>query len=97
MQTALFNLSDEQLWDKMKGSDDLTVKDLVAKIQNVSAQYEIVPDAVTTEFLKSKFRGINSWVQVDGELRKLTDVSSSYRGAYEEIQSRMRIGWPVRY
>jgi hypothetical protein len=92
-----FNLSDQQLWDKMKDFNDPTVKDLVAKIQNASAQYEVVSDEAATEFLKSKFRGVNPWVQVDGDLKRLTDVSSSYREAYEAAQNRIQVGWPVQY
>lgn len=88
--------TDEEVWDKLISSNDECIQEAMEMILNAENYFETQesnPDLV----IKSKFRGINPWVFVDGAYRRICEIDPQLIKEFEETEQRVRAGFGIKF
>lgn len=95
-----FSLTDRDMWELLSKSDHPEVQKLMEYAKNLEDYYTLTDDFpdkdLAIKVLKTKFRGVDPLVLIEGKLRRLTSLSSSYQQDYRETKSFIEQGWRAR-
>lgn len=87
---------DDDLWERLHQSPDDEVRRWLRYLRDVERYYQIVPLGHDQVRFKSKFRGIDPWVETPDGIQRLTEVNPTYRRRYEGVQALMEEGWSLQ-
>jgi len=82
---------DDIVWNKMCQSKDGEIKTALNNLLHHGGNF-IQTDKPTDLVITTKFRGVNPWVLVDGDFKRLTDCNKAYAQAYGLVKSRVTSG-----
>lgn len=88
--------TDQEIWDLLLYSDDPTIYQKMGMIFNASLYFSLVDPLNAHLIVKSKFRGINPWIIVEGTSHRLTELDSEIKKEYLQIKQLMENGWAIR-
>jgi len=91
--------TDDYIWDTLVGAKDPFIDEMIHKITTYEKQISTTSitfsncDAV----VKGKFLGIDPFVKVGRDLKRLSQVDSQFADEFTSLQSTMAKGWPVKF
>lgn len=88
--------SDEKIWATLLASDDAIIQELFIKIRDTKNHYKLVPENEGDIVIRSKFRGINPWVILEGKKVRLLDTDPLLKMKFTEVKERVHKGWAVQ-
>lgn len=90
--------TDDVIWDRLINATDKTIKDYLHKAINYKDQFSVINVAASADrIIRTKFRGVNPWVFVDGEFKRLIDIDAVFAQEYERVQSLTQRGWAIKF
>jgi uncharacterized protein len=90
--------TDDVIWERLTQSPDPIIKNFMFKALNYKDQFKFVDDPALADItVRSKCRGVNPWVLVKGEFKRLTDVDESYAKDFERTKQLVQTGWFVKF
>lgn len=89
--------TDNYVWETLLQSDDFEIRTKMNMIIN-SSHYFFIVDPLEADFVvKSKFRGIDPWIHVEGNTVRLTTFDEAYGTEFYRVKERMeKTGWGIR-
>lgn len=96
-----FNLNDQQLWNILEQSKDPIIKELISKALTIDSLFRLISDeeikqGIPHDVLRSKFRGVDPWVEIKGEIYLLKTISPTYWKKYSNAQKLITNGWRIQ-
>lgn len=88
---------DDTIWSVLNESPDPQIRRWMRMVMNSANHFSPVPVSQADEVIRSKFRGIDPWILVEGGKIRLTELDPVYRVAYDTLKKLMAEGWGVRF
>ncbi len=89
---------DSLVWEKLNKSSNKVIISALHKIKHYEDCYRLCDDKEAFDvIIHTKFRGINPWVVVDGEFKRLTEIDEEFSQAYERVRKLIIDGWRVKF
>ena len=88
---------DALIWEKLESSKDATIQEMLYKIINWEEFCEQGTEKNFDKHYKSKFRGVDPLVEVEGKLVRLTSANTEYAECYNAAKKRMQTGTFVKF
>ena len=85
--------TDSIVWDKLWISDDPMIAACMDKIVNYKKLITVMSPEHGQRLVKTKFRGLDPLVMDQGELKRLTELDSTYREEYGRVKMQQSKGW----
>jgi HD superfamily phosphohydrolase len=90
--------TDDVIWERLNNATDKIIKDYLHKAINYEDQFSVISSpASANRIIRTKFRGVNPWVLVDGEFNRLIDLDLAFAQEYERVQSLTQNGWAIKF
>lgn len=90
--------TDDIIWERLTNATDQVIKDYLHKAINYKEQFSVVADVNNADrIVRTKFRGINPWVLVNGEFKRLVDLDAVFAKEYGRVKSLTEKGWAIKF
>lgn len=90
--------TDDMIWERLTHATDAKIKYFMDKAMNYKDLYHEVEDpAKADKLLKTKFRGVNPWIYVAGEYKRLIEIDAPFAAEYEKVRDQVSRGWAVKF
>lgn len=89
--------TDNLVWNTLLASGDPTIQEYMFKIAHAEAYFTLVSPEDADLTVRRKFRGVDPWIQKEGEIHRLTEVDREVAREYEEVKNLMNRGWSIAY
>ncbi|MBP9841110.1 MAG: HD domain-containing protein [Simkaniaceae bacterium] len=86
---------DDDIWNRLLASQDPLISKNMTKILQVNEYYKLVDPISADIVVKSKFRGIDPWIVVGGQLVRLTALDALLKQEYNLLQKKLSNGWGI--
>jgi HD superfamily phosphohydrolase len=91
-----FNMSDDELWEKLKTSSDSEIISLVRKILHGNLLFSFNSEKENNStVIKAKFRGVDPLIKTCEGLFLLSELDPEFKRDYEAIRNHMQKGWHI--
>lgn len=87
---------DNDIWERLLASDDALIQKNMHMLLNATEYFRYCSKEESNLFVVSKFRGIDPWVEVDGERVRLTSTDLELAEEYQAGKDIMRKGWTMQ-
>lgn len=87
---------DEQIWNKLIGHPDAVIQEKMEMVLNAKKYYLIVKDDEADFVVKSRFRGIDPWIQVDNTILRLTSLDPLFKCEFFKADKLFKEGWGIK-
>ena len=88
--------TDQAIWNRLLQSKDPIISQNMQKIFHVQDDYRLVEPSQADFTIKTKFRGINPWILIDGKLVRLTEIDPSLAEEFNAMKETMQKGWGIQ-
>lgn len=89
--------SDDIIWHRLVQHTDSHIKQCMKKIMSCTHEYTAVdPQHPGAVHVRTKFRGVNPLVQIDGALMRLTEIDAEFKKEFERVKALMNQGLYVK-
>lgn len=88
---------DQEIWDRLLASDDILIQQNMHKILHHADYITFVDTSEADIIVKSKYRGIDPWVVIDGKRVRLTATDPQLAEEYRIGKERMAQGWAIKF
>ncbi len=90
--------TDDLIWERLTNATDPAIRNFMDKAWRYKELYTLVEDAKKADkVLPTKFRGVNPWVYLAGEHKRLTEIDSVFAVEYEKVREQVSKGWAVKF
>lgn len=90
--------TDDIIWERLTNATDSAIQGYMDKVIHYKYLYEVVENpAGADKIFNTKFRGVNPWVMLDDEYKRLTEVNRSFNSLYADVLEKVKRGWPVKF
>ena len=87
---------DQEIWNCLLVLDDPLIQKNMHMIQNSSDYHSLGSKEESNLFIKTKFRGINPLVVVNGNRVQLTTIDPILEDEFQRAKDRMERGWAIK-
>ena len=88
--------TDDIIWERLLNATDEIIKKYIHMTINYKSQFHIVGNNVAADIIiRTKFRGINPWVRVNNEFKRLYEIDPLFAKEYDRVSMITRNGWAV--
>jgi len=87
---------DDMIWNLLQNHTDRIIKKKMSMLIRPHLHYSVVSRVNANLIVKSKFRGIDPWVVVDGKLTRLTLLDPDLAKDYVSVKGRLEQGEPLK-
>jgi len=89
--------TDRVLWDRLLSCDDQTIKDAIGYAIDYKSLFKVCDKHEDFDcHVHKKFRGIDPFVKISGQLKRLTEVDSEFKSDYNRVKACMSDGWRIK-
>lgn len=88
--------TDQVIWEKLIHHQDPCIQENIHKVLNSQDFFSITDFNEADMVIKSKFRGINPWIQSKSSYERLLSIDPELQKEYEEVQQTIGLGWPIK-
>lgn len=89
--------TDQAIWDQLMRSEDPLVRQQMDWVTKTNIFYALIDDPGQADIIiKSKFRGIDPWVIVDGKCMRLTTFDPTLAQEFKKTKEKIEKGWMVK-
>ena len=81
----------------LKSSNDVVIQEKMKTLFRIEETYELTKPEKADVIIKSAFRGIDPWIEVQGKRMRLTQVRPKFGKKYFEVKAQMEEGWAIRF
>lgn len=89
--------TDDVIWQKLLMADDLLIRSSMKDLHHVESLFCFVPFEEADLVIKSKFRGIDPWIEVDGSLKRLTGIKRDLLEEFLKVKELVETGWGIKF
>lgn len=90
--------TDQEIWNKLMADSDPLIRQNMRKIIHFDQYYTLVDSAEEADVIvKSKFRGIDPWVDTGNLFERITSLDETLAREYAAAKMTMEKGWPIKY
>ncbi len=83
--------SDDEIWNILLQSGNALITQTTDQILDPEKYYELADEG---EFrIQPKFRGIDPWVEVDGDIKRLCEIDSEFADEFEKTKQKLNTGF----
>lgn len=86
---------DTVIWEKLCQSKDKQIQDLVHRIMHHEKYHTPATKEQHTHHIKTKFAGVDPWVKIGDEFKRLTDCSKEYKQEFDRVKKQIADGWYI--
>lgn len=87
---------DQEIWDLLSKNTDKTIQKKMSLIKDIDTYYYLSteePDLI----IKSKFRGIDPLISINGTISRLSALDPLYASEYASVQKKCNLGWNIKF
>lgn len=89
--------TDQEIWDKLILCDDSIIQKKMRMIMDSDAYFSIIENPDEADFVvKSKFRGVDPWIESGSVCTRLTELDHAFAEEYERVKLTIRKGWLIK-
>jgi uncharacterized protein len=88
--------TDAVIWEKLCRSKDEKIGYLMYSMRYHKGSYTLATADNYTRHIRTKFRGINPFVKIGNELKKLTEWDAGYKSEFDRVKKQVEDGWYIR-
>jgi hypothetical protein len=90
--------TDKVIWDRLLNATDPEIKDCMNKVVNYRSMYSTTSDLEHADrVIRTKFRGVNPLVMVNGTLQRLYDLDQKFAQEYDRVCTAVRVGRGIKF
>lgn len=90
--------TDEIIWEKLQSSKDSFIVNKMKALLSFDTLYRIVGNNENFDFhIKSKFRGIDPWINHNNKIERLTKIDSDLANIYNIEKNEIQKGWLIKF
>lgn len=88
--------TDHEVWHLLKSHPDPLIQNKMQLLEGNKELYTFVEAHNADQIIKSKFRGVDPWIQTEGGVFRLSELDPDLASQYQSIKDRFEIGWPIK-
>jgi uncharacterized protein len=88
--------TDQAIWNKLWASDDSYIQNKMRMIRDADQLFSLVEPSEADLIVKAKFRGIDPWINSNGQLHRLTNLDPELQAEYQQVKQKIAQGWAIR-
>lgn len=88
--------TDQAIWETLMLQEDAIINKKMKMVMNAEKCYSLVDPSEADLIIKSKFRGIDPWIERDGTYIRLSAFDQGLAGEYEKARQTMQKGWSIK-
>ena len=90
--------ADQEIWEKLMLHEDPIIKEKMKMIANPLDFFSIIDVAEDADLIvRSKFRGINPWILIGSECKRITELDDQLAEEYVKTKQMMSNGFLIKY
>lgn len=90
---------DDTIWDILISRENPIIRELMNMVVSTDSYYSLITAAEADNaaiIVKSKFRGIDPWIIVEGKETRLSFYDPIFCEEYQRVQEKMAEGWHIK-
>jgi hypothetical protein len=87
---------DQNILQVLEKSGDPLIRECLAKCRHHQDHYEVVTEGDFDFETHPKFRGIDPYVKIEGELKRLTVIDPEFKANYDRVKAYTKAGLKIK-
>ncbi len=87
---------DDLIWEKLLTSNDPLIVNKMGLVQRAGVLCELTQPELADFRIPFRCRGIDPWIEKEGNIYRLSALDEQYGNALEALQKQSHIGWSIR-
>lgn len=88
---------DSIIWDRLINSEDPVIREKMCILTRAEAYFQLVDPSEADFIIKSKFRGINPLILIDGDIKRIISIDPLLSEEYQSMKETISRGWAVKW
>ncbi len=88
--------TDQAIWDMLMSQTDKEIRRTMHKVKHPYSYFSFVRESEADIIVKSKFRGIDPWILLDGQYIRLTEYDRSLAKDFQSTKKKVTTGWSLK-
>lgn len=90
--------TDQEIWDLLVNHKDTEISEKMTMVLNFQNYCTVVDSSEASDMvIKSKFRGINPWVETETLCARITTLDSDLAEEFESVRQVINDGWRIKF
>ena len=88
--------TDDAIWGKLWISNDPVIDKNLNKLISYKNLIKVTKPQDSDTVIKTKFRGIDPWVKINNEYKRLSEIDLDYKQEFQRVKTIVSTGWGVK-